>query len=215
VAAVNDYDLIVQGVSAVLREFEDRIAVCDAIVLGDEVTWPVDVALYDTYGRVGVADRALRTLHAEPNVGRVAVFSLDFRPALVADARAAGAQAFISKALPGEQIADAIVRVASGEEVEAYSAATRVAARQLDWPGKGDGLTERESQVLVLCAEGMTNAEIAAALYIGAETVKSHLRNAFRRIGLRNRTQAAAYVERSGAFARYRPATLDPADVHG
>lgn len=209
VAAVNDYQLIVEGIAALLRRFPDQVAVCDRIVMGEPVEGDgIDVALYDTYGRVGIAERALRTLAGEPAIRHVAVFSLDFRPALVTEARAAGADAFISKALPGPQIADALVRTGSGEPVEALSTGTRRAEDVLDWPGRVDGLTERESQVLVLCAEGMTNAEIAEALYIGVETVKSHLRSAYRRLGVRNRTHAASYVERAGAFTRYQPAAL-------
>ncbi len=76
------------------------------------------------------------------------------------------------------------------------------AYEHLDWPGKRDGVSERESQVLVLCAQGLTNREIAAALYIGNETVKTHLRNVFDKLGLRNRVEAAAFVQREGVFAR-------------
>jgi DNA-binding CsgD family transcriptional regulator len=66
------------------------------------------------------------------------------------------------------------------------------------WPGKQDGLTERESQVIVLCAEGLTNKEIADRLYLNVETVKSHLKGAYSRLGLHNRAQAAAFAHRTG-----------------
>ena len=77
------------------------------------------------------------------------------------------------------------------------------AYEDLDWPGKREGLSERESQVLVLCADGLKNREIADALYIGNETVKTHLRNVFGKLGLRNRVEAAAFVQREQGFVRF------------
>ncbi len=123
------------------------------------------------------------------------------------EARAAGASGFISKALPGDEIATAIERVAAGEDVLATvperTDEVASALDLLDWPGKADGLTERESQVLVLVAEGLTNPEIATNLYLSVETVKSHVATIIRKLDLRNRVQAATYVARSSAFSRY------------
>src|SRR5690242_5073741 len=145
-------------------------------------------------------------LTADPAVERVAIFSLDLRRELIEEARAAGASGFISKALSGDDIADALVRIAAGESLEAVGEAVHPAHEHLDWPGKHDGLSERESQALVLCAQGLTNREIATALYVGVETVKTHLRNVFAKLGLRNRVEATMFVQRSGAFVRYQPA---------
>ena len=60
-----------------------------------------------------------------------------------------------------------------------------------DWPGQFEGLTRREADVLTLLAEGLSNREIADALFIGEQTVKSHLRTIFPKLGVTNRTQAA------------------------
>jgi DNA-binding NarL/FixJ family response regulator len=213
VAAVNDYQLIVEGVASLLRRYPDRLHVCDRIIIGDPIVGgPVDVALYDTYGRVGIAAPVLRTLVAQPEVERVAIFSLDLRPELRDEARAAGASGFVSKALSGDDIADALVRIAAGEPLEAVGAAPHPAYEHLDWPGKREGLSERESQVLVLCSQGLTNREISTALYVGTETVKSHLRNVFAKLRLRNRVEAATFVQQSGAFVRYQPADRAESD---
>lgn len=212
VAAVNDYDIVVAGLGGLLAGFPDRLTVVDRVLLGEPLDAPVDVALYDTYGRVGVAGEALAELVATPGVGAVAVFSLDLGPDLIAEATAAGASGFISKALSAELIANAVVRVAHGEQVVATAASPRPASGELRWPGKDAGLTERESQVIVLAAEGLSNREIAAALYLSPETIKSHLRQIFPKLGLRNRVQAAAYVHCSDDFRRVSP---DRADVHG
>jgi len=207
VAAVNDYALIVAGVVELLSRFPDRLEVVDAIVIGEEVSAPVDVALYDTFGREGVASTALRTLVDTPKIDRVAVFSLDLHPDLISEARTAGASGFISKSLSGEEIADALVRIANGEVVVAGTPSPRASLADLEWPGKADGLTERESQVLVLAAEGLSNREIGAALFLSAETVKGYLSATLRKLELRNRVQAAKYVHQSDAFRRFQPAT--------
>lgn len=205
VAAVNDYEIIVAGVAAMLRQFPDRLEVVDQIIVGEPLSEPVDVALYDTYGRRGIAETALAQLAAMPEIARIAIFSLDLNPKLVAAARAAGAYAFISKALPAEAIADAIVQVARGEDLFTEVPHGRPALAELDWPGKDDGLTERESQVLVLAAEGLSNQEIAAALYLGRETVKSYLSEVYAKLRVRNRVEAARFVRDTGAFNRYQP----------
>ncbi len=202
VALVNDYELVVAGMAAVLGRYTDRLVVADAIVIGEEIEEPVDVALYDTFGREGVAEAALRTLVNNPNIRRVAVFSMDLHPDLIADARGAGAHGFISKALPGDEIADALVRIARGESLVAGTPSPRQANPDFAWPGKEQGLTERESEVLVLLAEGLSNREIAAALYIGTETVKGYVSQALRKLDLRNRVQAASYVHRTAGFER-------------
>ena len=200
VAVVNDYELVVAGLEQLLRGFADRIVVVEAILIGEPILHPVDVALYDLYGRTGVAAPALRKLVDDPNVARVSVFALDLTEELIADGRAAGASGFISKALPGEQIADALFRVARGEDVVAATATPKSAHAGLEWPGKRAGLTERESQVLALLAEGMTNREIAKGLYLSAETVKSYVAQIFSKLDVRNRVEATSFVHRSGEF---------------
>lgn len=208
VAAANDYDLIVAGVAALLAEFPDDIEVCDALLVGEPVrNGPIDVVLYDTYGRAGVTADALVELKAQEAVRNVAVFSLDISPGLIDDALAAGARGVISKSLSAESIRDAIVRIANGEEVVAVADAGAPVLDELVWPGKDEGLTERESQVLVLLAEGLTNKEIATALYLGVETVKTHVRQVLGKLGLRNRVEATRYVVASGAFSRFTPAS--------
>jgi DNA-binding NarL/FixJ family response regulator len=211
VAVVNDYELIVEGVARLLSQFPDQLDVCDRVVVGEPIKTPVDVALYDTYGRVGIAAPTLRALAESPGIGRVAVFSLDVGPDLIAEGRAAGATGFISKGLSGAEIADAIVRVAQGESVVATPTSGAPPSEELDWPGRGDGLTERQSQVLTLVAEGLSNREIAAALYLSPETVKGYLAQAFATLGVRNRVEATNYVRREEAFTRYQPARLSDA----
>jgi len=202
VAAVNDYELVVAGLAALLDRFPERIVCTDAVVIGEPVLHRVDVALYDTYGRLGIGADALRLLAAAPQIEHVAVFTLLVTDDLVEQSRAVGATGIISKGASGEEIAEAIVAVAHGEQVVVRAPASHAVDRALDWPGHEDGLTLRQSQVLALAAEGLTNREIAAALYLSLDTVKGHLSEAFARLGLRNRVEASSYVHRSQGFQR-------------
>jgi DNA-binding NarL/FixJ family response regulator len=199
VAAVNDYELIVDGVARMLAPYEDHLEVCDRIVVGERIEHgPVDVALYDTYGRTAIAGPALRELLGSPDIRNLALFSLDLRPALVEEAREAGVWSFISKLLPASEVVSAIEQIASGEDVFAPPPARDPAARSaldtLDWPGRQQGLSERESEVLVLVGEGLTNIEIARTLYLSVETVKTHVSTVITKLDVRNRVQAATFV---------------------
>lgn len=215
VAVANDYELVVAGLARLLSRFDQQVSVVQQVLLGDAiVAGPIDVLLYDTYGRTGVIDQAIDLL-ADPLINRLAVFSLQMSDQLIADGLEAGASGFISKALTGAEIADAIVRVAAGEPVMELSPTRGTDAEgdedlhsELAWPGREDGLTQRESEVLVLVAEGLTNSEVGSALYLNVETVKSHVGKLLSKLELRNRVQLASYAMRSGAFDRYVPAEV-------
>lgn len=91
VAAVNDYELIVSGVAQMLSAYDGRLMVCDKIIVGEAIEHgPIDVALYDTYGRSGIVGQALAALLRTPDVRHVAMFTMDLRPELIEDARCAG-----------------------------------------------------------------------------------------------------------------------------
>ncbi|CAN5157120.1 response regulator transcription factor [soil metagenome] len=209
VAAVNDYELVIEGVASMLGRFPEQTQVCERIIVGEPIDHPpIDVALYDTYGRVGIAAQALERLRQHRDILHIAMFTLDLPTELIEEGRRFGSTGFISKALSAKEIVDALVRVAAGEEVVAPGAplAESPAPDELDWPGKDRGLTERESQALVLASEGLTNAEIGVALYVGRETVKSHLSRAYAKLGVHNRAGAVRFVLQTGAFDRFRPA---------
>lgn len=208
VAAVNDYDLVVNGLAAMLRQ-DRRLLVRDRIVIGEPVRDPVQVALFDTFGRTEPLESELKQLLADPLVERVAVFTMELLPDMIDAADAAGASGFISKGLTRDEIADAILEVAAGRPVEAVGHRRTPIEPELDWPGRAQGLSMRESEVVVLAAEGRTNAEIGEALYIGTETVKSHLHSAYSKLKVRNRVEATAMVHRSAAF-RQTGADHDP-----
>ncbi|MEU1367537.1 response regulator transcription factor [Streptomyces sp. NPDC005803] len=115
----------------------------------------------------------------------------------------AGARGYLTKDAGGDEIVRAVQAVRSGEAGLSPAIQRRlleqVTAGPLSQAGSGepelpDGMTPREAEVLVLIAEGMSNAEIARSLHISQATVKSHINNLFAKAGLRDRAQAVRYA---------------------
>ena len=153
--AVNDYELIVAGVARLLSQFPQQLDVCERIIIGDPIDTPIDVALFDTYGRVGIAAPALQLLAETPEISHVAMFSLDLSAELIAEGSArpdSSRRASRARRLPTRSSASR-----RGEQLVTAAESGSAASAELDWPGKEDGLTDRESQVVVLAAEGLTN----------------------------------------------------------
>jgi DNA-binding NarL/FixJ family response regulator len=111
---------------------------------------------------------------------------------------------YLLKSLSGAQLADHLVRVRNGEVVVDPTMATRAAMRGVHdgngqvWPGRQLGLSQRESQVLGLLTDGLSNRLIASELVLGEETIKTHLRNIYKKLEVKDRAQAVAVAIRQG-----------------
>ncbi|RLL69227.1 response regulator transcription factor [Streptomyces sp. Z26] len=128
----------------------------------------------------------------------------------------AGARGYLTKDADADAVLRAVDAVLSGEAGLAASVQARLldrlaygtapdgapredtAAATGAWSGGPDGLTERETEVLALIAEGLSNQEVARALHIGTATVKTHINNLFAKTGVRDRAQAVRYAYRHG-----------------
>ncbi len=135
----------------------------------------------------------------------VLVLTADDRDETVFEAIRAGATGYILKDITPENLVRAIHAIVKGQTMVHPRIARRVLDRlsllAQDEEGSrlyGDGLTEREVEILVEVAKGATNKEIARKLFISESTVKSRLRNIFRKISVRDRAEAAAYAIRKG-----------------
>jgi DNA-binding NarL/FixJ family response regulator len=116
------------------------------------------------------------------------------------DAIMAGAAGYVLKQVRGSDLVGAVRAAASGRSLLNPRAASKVMARLLDASGKNDplaGLTPHERNVLVLIGEGLTNRQIGERLLIAEQTVKNYISTIFRKLGLEQRTAAAAYVART------------------
>jgi DNA-binding NarL/FixJ family response regulator len=123
----------------------------------------------------------------------------------VYEALQAGASGFLLKHAPARELLNAVRVVAAGEALLAPSITKRliedfVKARRTERvkPAKLAVLTERETEILVLIAQGLSNAEIAAHLVLAEQTVKTHVSRVLTKLGLRDRAQAVIAAYESG-----------------
>lgn len=206
VAVVNDYEVVVAGLASILEPFDDRIQLVDAFLVDEPVDGPVDIALYDTFGRQGLEEIQLAKLLVRPEVARVAVYSFNFDDDAVHHALDAGASGYLSKATPAKELVDQLESLANGEQViGGPNGAGRSPREERGWPGRDLGLSEREAEVVALAALGRRNADIAAALFVSVDTVKTHLARSFRKLGVHNRTELSALIHRRNSFRRLLP----------
>ena len=165
-----------------------------------------DVVLMDIRmpGMDGIeATRQLASNGADgPRVLVLTTFDLD---EYVYDALRAGASGFLLKDVTAERLIEAVRIIAAGDALLAPGVtrrlisefAQRPTAKLRPVPGLGE-LTPRETEVLGLVAEGLSNPEIAARLVVTEETVKTHVSRILNKLGLRDRTQAVVTAYESG-----------------
>lgn len=204
VALVNDYEVVVQGLMQMFRgETRFRIIELEAGGLPDH---PVDIALFDTFARPTDTQR-LAQLRDLPHVGKVVVYSWDADESQVGNALEAGAAGFVSKTLGADQLMSALDRVHAGatvvetgsaEDPEDAASPADTPTRPVDWLGRKFGLTYREAEVVALIGDGVTNQEIAERLYLSINSVKSHIRSAYRKMEVERRSQAVRWAHENG-----------------
>ncbi len=189
-ALANDFEIVVLGLARLLEPYADRIRVRDVVVRGEPVAEPVDVVLFDVFGHVNLGFDDLAPLLEDPNIGRVAVFTWQLDEKTVGRGFELGVRGFLAKNLSASELVDGLERIAAGERVvSGHPSADHYSAGR-DWPGRAEGLSERESEILILIAEGHTNVEIAAALHLSVNSLKTHIRSAYRKLAVERRSQA-------------------------
>jgi len=202
VVVVDDQQLMREGLVALLELLDDVEVVGEAgngrDALARLAESPADVVLMDLRMPVmdGVAaTRMIRRDHPETAVVVLTTYADDTS---IADALRAGARGYLTKDAGRAEIAAALRSAATGQAIFTAEISDRLVAA-LDGRPRAkaelpDGLTSREAEVLGLISRGLTNAEIAAELYIGEATVKTHINNVFAKIGVRHRAEAVRYA---------------------
>jgi len=114
----------------------------------------------------------------------------------VVDMVKAGASAYVLKDVAGNELIDTIYKVMNGEVVIHPRVASRLVREltKVDRPQERVRLTRREYDVLALLVKGNSNKDIADTMFISEKTVKNHLTSIFRKLGVKDRTQAAVYA---------------------
>jgi DNA-binding NarL/FixJ family response regulator len=184
----------------VVGEAADGGTAVDAVLASEPDVVLMDVRMPHVDGLEG----ARRVLAARPQTKVVILTTFD-QDEHVAAALRAGVSGFLLKVSPPEQLVAAVRTVAGGgglldpavtlrviESFAAVPATPREQGRLLE------ELTEREREVLRLVARGLSNAEIAARLYLGEATVKTHVSRVLAKLGVRDRVQAVALAYESG-----------------
>lgn len=200
VALVNDYELVLRGVAGMLQPFRDRIDVVELDV-DRNPDFRVDVALFDPYGHARLGLDQVSSLTRDPNVGRVAIYTWTLTPAQRDAAILAGAHGIIAKSVPPGELADALLDIAAGGEFVSSEFGVDDGP---PWPGRDFGSSLRESEVAALLADGLSNKEIAIALWISENTVKTHLKAIFQKTAVTTRAQAVVRIASGPQFARRR-----------
>ena len=211
IIVADDHQVVRAGFAALLDTQPDFAVVgtaCDgaeAVRMGRDLR--PDVALMDVRmpGTDGIeATRQLTGSGRDgPRVLILTTFDLD---EYVYDALCAGASGFLLKDVTAERLFDAVRVVAAGEALLAPTVTRRLISEFARLrPNAGArsaaglaALTPRETQVLRLVAEGLSNPEIAARLVVTEETVKTHVSRVLSKLGLRDRTQAVVTAYESG-----------------
>jgi DNA-binding NarL/FixJ family response regulator len=116
------------------------------------------------------------------------VYRWNTHPDLILSAQQHGAHGYISKTLPARELVAALEAVHAGATVISDVPRRARSALGLDWPGRGERLSDREAEILALITQGKSNAEVAALTYLSPNTVKSYIRTIYRKIDVGSRT---------------------------
>ncbi len=208
---VDDQEIILDGLTSMLRRFEGQIQIVGrakdaqgALSFRDENQ--VDIILSDIRLRnASGIDLCREVTTRYPSTSVVMLTVYDDEQYLYQALRS-GAKGFLLKQIGAAELVEQLLRVRDGNVVVDSHLAGRVAlsAARLHsgefWPGAHLGLTQRESEVLDLVTKGHSNKAIAAKLYLGEETIKTHLSSIYRKLGVRDRTSAVALAMREAIF---------------
>jgi len=197
VALVDDYDVVLLGVAQMLDQYRDRVVVAE-IDSNEPLDDPVDIVLYDSFAQPESDHEEIRVLVENPRARRVVVYTWNFHPDLVESARRQGARGYLSKTLTARDLVAALEAVHAGEVVVSDQPPRSRSTSGLNWPGRGEGLTDRESEILALITQGKSNADVAALTFLSPNTVKSYIRNIYRKIDVASRTQAVLWGVNNG-----------------
>lgn len=201
VLLVDDHAVVRQGLRMFLTLDPDLSIVGEAVngadalqkahdLRPDVILMDLMMPVMDGIAAIGVLRRDL------PDIEIIALTSV-LEDAAVFNAMRAGATGYLLKDTEAAEVCRAINAAANGQVQLSPQAAARL-LREVPAPHSPEQLTDRETDVLRLLAQGLANKEIAAALTIGEKTVKTHVSNILAKLDVVSRTQAALYAARIG-----------------
>lgn len=182
VAVVSPQEVVMRGLTTMLADYPDRLVVTVLPSVRSKAPG-VDVILYDTLC-LHLADGSDLVHLLQETDAEVLIFSRDMRPDLRVKAYSLGAHAWVSMSVHAGELVRTIEMTAAGEPI----------SQQEDRLGTVAGLTTREVEVLALITQGLSNKDIADKLVVSVNTLKSHIRQAYRKIEVNTRSQAVSWA---------------------
>jgi two-component system, NarL family, response regulator LiaR len=192
IAIVDDYEIVVAGIAALLAPYEDRVRVVELDTTKHPRRTDLDVVLLDTFGHT--QDHSIDVDELTSHGARLVIFSWNLEPERIARAIDQGASGYLAKSTNAEGIVSALERVHAGEIVVPPLVTLSVSEMTVGWPGREDGLSHREAEVVALIAKGLSNQQIADQLFLSINSVKTYIRTAYRKIDVSRRSQAVAWA---------------------
>jgi DNA-binding NarL/FixJ family response regulator len=203
---VDDHEVVREGMRALLNRRPGMVVVAEAGTVAQAVDLALkekpNVVVMDVRLPDGSGVEACREIRSQLPQTRMIMLTSYADDEAVIGSILAGASAYLLKQTRGQQLADAVEKVASGESLLDPQVTRRVLDQMRDLandgvaPDKQSQLTENEFKILRLIAEGKTNREIAAEIYLSDKTVKNYVSSILSKLNLRRRSEAAAYIAR-------------------
>ena len=212
VLIVDDHEVVRDGLRAVLRRHAGLVAVGEADSVASAIkearrTKP-DVVIMDVRLPDGSGVEACREIRAERPETKVLMLTSYAHEDAVLASIMAGASGYLLKETRSQALIDAVQRVARGESLldpaVTQKVLERLRAGKADKDSELSLLSEQERKILDLIAEGKTNKEIAQEVFLSDKTVKNYVSSILSKLGLRRRSEAAAFI------ARRRPPNQTP-----
>ena len=211
IVLVDDHEMVIAGLKAMLAPFRGRVRVVGEAIGADQAMSMVasltpDIILCDVRMQGASGLDLCRQLRERDPSAKVVLLSVYDDEQYLFQALRAGASGYLLKKISGEELVRQLELANTGTTVidaalagRAVDTAARLQSDEF-WPGARHGLTHRESEVLSLMVTGLSNRGIATRLVVSDETIKSHLRSIYRKLGVGDRTGAVATALREGIF---------------
>lgn len=211
IVLVDDHEMVIEGLKAMLAAFSERVQVVGQAVGAERALSVVDelqpdIVLTDVRMQGSSGLDLCQELRQRDPQRKVVMLSVYDDEQYLFQALRVGASGYLLKSISSDDLVRQLEFVHSGETAidpgMAARAVDTAARMQRDefWPGARQGLTQRESEILSFVVTGLSNRAIATKLVIGDETVKSHLRSIYRKLGVSDRAGAVATALREGIY---------------
>lgn len=211
IVLVDDHEMVIEGLKAMLAAFSERVQVVGQAVGAERALSVVDelqpdIVLTDVRMQGSSGLDLCQELRQRDPGRKVVMLSVYDDEQYLFQALRVGASGYLLKSISSDDLVRQLEFVHSGETAidpgMAARAVDTAARMQRDefWPGARQGLTQRESEILSFVVSGLSNRAIATKLVIGDETVKSHLRSIYRKLGVSDRAGAVATALREGIY---------------